>query len=137
MTTVYTVKDILDSSRLKNDPILNEFVAACKENLVENPEPKNKKQRVQVETRNKLLQLKQTDKFCYNIGSKICISRLVLETIIEPDSVKTKMTESQIIGAIAKLTGKAFDPTTKRKYYNFISSAKTLGRKQLLAGGLP
>lgn len=126
MITIYTVKDILDSSRLKNNSILDDFVAACKENLVEIREPKNKKQRVQVETRNKLLQLNQSDKFCYNIGSKICISRLVLETIIEPESVKLQFTESQIIGAIAKLTGNAFDPTTKRTYYNFISSAQTL-----------
>lgn len=127
MITVYTIKDVLTNTRLKNNSILDEFLVACRDNLVEIEQPKNKKQRSQVETRNKLKTLKLNDKFCYNIGNKICISRLVLETVVPPDSVKMPITESNIIGTIAKLTGAAFDPSDKKKYYNFISSSKSLG----------
>lgn len=127
MITIYTIKDVLTNTRLKNNSVLDEFLVACRDNLVEIEQPKNKKQRSQVETRNKLKTLKMNDKFCYNIGNKICISRLVLETVVPPDSVKLPITESNIIGTIAKLTGIAFNPSDKKKYYNFISSSKSLG----------
>ena len=127
MTTIYTVKDVLANTRLKTNSVLDEFLVACRDNLIEIKEPKNIKERSRVLTRNKLQKLKPTEKFCYTIGNKICISRIVLETIIEPQSVKLPLTDSDIIGAIAKLTGIAFNPSDKKKYYNFISSSKALG----------
>jgi len=127
MTTIYTVKDVLTNTRLKNNPILDEFLIACRDNLTEITEPKNIRERSRMQVRDKLKTLKQTEKFCYNIGNKICISRIVLENIAKTDSVKFPFSESGIIGAIAKLTGVAFNSSDKKKYYNFISSSKSLG----------
>jgi len=124
MTTIYTVKDVLNDTKLKNSSVLDEFLIACRDNLVQIDQPKNIKERSRVETRNKLKTLKDTEKFCYDIGNKICISRIVLETMIDSNKPKLGFTQSAIIGAISKLTGLAFNPADTVKYYNFTSATK-------------
>jgi hypothetical protein len=126
MTTIYTIKDVLTNTKLNNNPILDEFLIACRDNLAEIEEPKNIKERKRVETRSILKTLKSSEKFCYNIGNKICISRIVLESVLQPESTKVPFNDPSIIKVIQNLTGYRFNLSDKKKYYNFISSSKSL-----------
>lgn len=130
MTTIYTVRDVLRNTRLKNNSVLDDFIIACREHLSSVETPKNKKERDIIDTRNKLQSLSQNQKFCYDVDGKICISRVIIEKINDKVSNKKVVADSYTLSVIGDLTGSKVNPTDMiTKYFNFTTSTVKLGTK--------
>lgn len=129
MTTIYTVKDVLQNTRLKNNSTLDEFLITCREYLADIQNPKNKKERDIVETRAKLRSLGLKEKFCYDVDSRICISRKVIEKLQDKVDTKKVVADSYTFAAIKSLSGISVDPVDWIKYHNFRTGTTKLSTK--------
>jgi hypothetical protein len=129
MTTIYTVKDILQNKKLKNNSTLDDFIITCREYLADISEPKNKSERDIVETRTQLRSLGLNEKFCYDVDNKICISRKVIEKLQSNASIKKVIANKYILATIKSISGISVASVDMIKYHNLRSSDTKLSTK--------